>query len=196
VQKWRDSRAWRRAWAAEALARNVLVLRGYKPLDEYARMGSTMSDQAFEAAFLDLLQRQPKRDTPLAVPADAPALVRIWAEHQPPRLARRTVFGTTVTAAAAIEDFGLGAVDWLDPQKSILLGNSAGGECLFGVHWTSGATGYFQLDLEWEAYENPPIVAFDGAKAFWWDVHDREKGRISPELAALFTAAGVDPGAT
>lgn len=44
VQGWRNSRAWRRPWAAEALARNVLddcslEPRGYKPLDEYARMG-------------------------------------------------------------------------------------------------------------------------------------------------------------
>lgn len=155
-----------------------------------------MSDQALEAAFLDLLQRQPKRDTLLAVPADAPPLVRVWAEHEPPRLASHSVFGTTETTVTAIEDFNLGAVDWLDPEKSILLGNWAGGECLFGVHWTSGATGYFQLDLEWEAYENPPFVAFAGAKAFWLDVHDREKGDVSPELAALFTAAGVDPGAT
>ncbi len=155
-----------------------------------------MSNQAFEAAFVELLRKQPTRATPIVVPAGAPELVRVWAEHEPPNLASRSVFGASGTTAAAIEEFNLGAADWLDPKKSILLGSWSGGECLFGVHWATGTVGYFKLDLEWEAYENPPIVAFDGAEAFWWDVYDREKGRIRPALAALFAAAGVDPGAT
>lgn len=83
---------------------------------------------------------------------------------------------------------------WFDPANSIELGQSAGGEVQFGVHWNGGVVEWVEVDSE-EAI----VTRFKDAEAFFRHVladeqrrlEDRGDGRALPApLSAIFAAAG------
>lgn len=166
----------------------------------------------FTKAYLELLRKHPLREQPAELllaplgdgfPNDGAALLHTLAHHcfQRADLGWRELYyrgdDEDIEPIGSWDGYNVeaGTPNWFDPDKGILLGESAGGEVYFGVHWDGGALRFFEVDVEDE--EGEPIKVFDTVDAFWDHIHTSEydyaemEGADPPEfLTALFEAAG------
>lgn len=170
---------------------------------------------SFTKATLQVLRKAPLLETPLDfylepisddLAPEAAALLHTLAHHSRPRtyFAWRELKarydddeGDEEERLGAWEDYGLEEDDpaCFDPSKAFVLGESSGGEVVFGFHWDGGALRFFEIDVEGEMEE--PLAIFGSADAFWEHVSESEydyaemEGEEAPEfLVELFAAAG------
>jgi len=169
----------------------------------------------FTKAYLELLRKHPLLDQPIPellealdddLAPEAAAVLHTLAHHSFPYtyLVWRSLYyrGDDTESFPAVEDWesynvGEDAPNRFDTDRAMLLGESAGGEVYFGLHWGGGELRFFEVDLEDELGE--PIREFATADDFWQHIRDSEydwaesEGEEAPPefLVELYEAAGA-----